>query len=158
MTSKKVLPRIFSSDSNRSPFKMSFKFGNRKNFGKERYGPEWWSYIRPRKMTRRPRGEKIYSYTLSLTSALDGVGGQRTGTNCVGGWVGPRAGLDRCEKSRLIGIRSPDRPALSEYLLIYLSTDGSHVKSWNLENCEELYLDDGRRKQVVCICDCNLYG
>ena len=48
------------------------------------------------------------SCTLSLTSALDGgVGGKRhdppdlpLGTHFVGGWVGPRAGLDRCEKSR----------------------------------------------------------
>jgi hypothetical protein len=41
---------------------------------------------------------------LSLTSALDGVGGQRhapaalpperPGTPCIGGWVGHRAGLD----------------------------------------------------------------
>ena len=39
-----------------------------------------------------------------------GVGGQRhapaaltrerLGTNCIGGWVGPRAGLDGCGKSR----------------------------------------------------------
>ena len=26
--------------------------------------------------------------------------GNRPGTHCVGGWVGPRAGLDVCEKSR----------------------------------------------------------
>ena len=25
---------------------------------------------------------------------------ERPGTHCAGGWVGPRAGLDRCEKSR----------------------------------------------------------
>jgi hypothetical protein len=25
---------------------------------------------------------------------------ERPGTHCTGGWVGPRAGLDRCEKSR----------------------------------------------------------
>ena len=30
--------------------------------------------------------------------------------------MGPRAGLDRCRKSCLIGIRSPDRPARSEPL------------------------------------------
>jgi len=53
-----------------------------------------------------------YSSTLSLTSALDGVGGQRRapatlplgkrpGTHCEQGWVRPRAGLDRCGKSRL---------------------------------------------------------
>jgi hypothetical protein len=26
--------------------------------------------------------------------------GKRPGTYCIGGWVGPRAGLDGCEKSR----------------------------------------------------------
>ena len=36
---------------------------------------------------------------------------ERPGTHCTGGWVGLRAGLDRCGKSRLTGIRSPDRPA-----------------------------------------------
>jgi hypothetical protein len=52
----------------------------------------------------------MYSCTLSLTSALDGVGdqrhtpadlpaGKRPGTHCIGGWVGPRAGLDVCGKS-----------------------------------------------------------
>ena len=46
-----------------------------------------------------------------LTSALEGVRGQRhapaapylrerPGTHCTVGWVGLRAGLDRCEKSR----------------------------------------------------------
>jgi hypothetical protein len=25
---------------------------------------------------------------------------KRPGTHCIGGWVGPRAGLDGCEKSR----------------------------------------------------------
>jgi len=25
---------------------------------------------------------------------------ERPGTHCTGGWVGPRAGLDRCRKSR----------------------------------------------------------
>ena len=50
-----------------------------------------------------PEGEWRYSSTLSLTSALGGVGGQHTpaalpperhGNRCIGGWVGPRAGLD----------------------------------------------------------------
>jgi hypothetical protein len=51
------------------------------------------------------------SSTLSLTSALDEVGGQlhasaslrpgkRTGTHRIGGWVDPRACLDGCGKSR----------------------------------------------------------
>ena len=39
-------------------------------------------------------------------------------TRCVGGWVGPRAGLDGCGKylPPLTGIRSPERPARSESL------------------------------------------
>ena len=51
-----------------------------------------------------------------------GVGGERqataavmsggiSGTHFTGGWVGARAGLDGCGKSRPTGIRSPDRPA-----------------------------------------------
>ena len=52
-----------------------------------------------------PEGEQMYSSTLPSTSALDGGGWsaprpgrftprERTGTHCIGGWVGPRAGLD----------------------------------------------------------------
>ena len=41
---------------------------------------------------------------------------ERPGTHCIRDWVGPRAGLDRCGKSRPTGIRSPDRPACSESL------------------------------------------
>ena len=42
---------------------------------------------------------------------------ERPCTHCTGGWVGPRAGLDGCAKSRLPnGIRSPDRPARCESL------------------------------------------
>jgi len=53
----------------------------------------------------------MYSCTHSLTSVLDGLGrqrhapaalpsGKRPGTHYLGGWVGPRAGLDGCGKSR----------------------------------------------------------
>jgi hypothetical protein len=42
---------------------------------------------------------------------------ERHGNHCIGGWVGPRAGLDGDEKSRPpTGIRSPDRLARSESL------------------------------------------
>jgi hypothetical protein len=42
---------------------------------------------------------------------------ERPGTHCIGGWVGPRAGLDRWGKSRPpIGIWSQDRPARNESL------------------------------------------
>ena len=59
-----------------------------------------------------PEGGQMYSSTLPSTLALDGgVGGQRhapaalppgerPGTHCIGGWVGLRAGLDGCGKSR----------------------------------------------------------
>ena len=59
-----------------------------------------------------------------------GVSGQRhapdalppvkLGTRSIGGWVGPRAGLDGCGKSRPTGIQFPDRPARSESLYISL--------------------------------------
>ena len=40
----------------------------------------------------------------------------RPGTHCVGGWVGPRAGVDGRGKSRPIGVLTPYRPARSESL------------------------------------------
>jgi hypothetical protein len=71
-----------------------------------------------------PVGEYRHISTLSLTSALDGVGSQRhasaalppgkkPGTHCTGGWVGPRTGLARCGKSRpphQDSIPGPPRP------------------------------------------------
>jgi hypothetical protein len=49
-----------------------------------------------------PERVQIYC-TLSLTSALDEVGGQRHAPaalpHCTEGWMGPRAGLDECGKS-----------------------------------------------------------
>jgi hypothetical protein len=68
----------------------------------------------------------MYRSTLSLTSALDGVGGwlrhapvvlpseKRHGIHYIGDWVGSRVGLDECGKSRPTGIRSPDHPARIE--------------------------------------------
>jgi hypothetical protein len=67
--------------------------------------------VHPRTDQKVQGGEWRYSSILSLTLALDGVGGQRhapadlppgkrPGTHCIGGWVGPRAGLDGCRKSR----------------------------------------------------------
>jgi hypothetical protein len=41
---------------------------------------------------------------------------ERPSTHCIEDWEGPRAGLDGCGKSRLTGIRSPDRPARKESL------------------------------------------
>ena len=37
--------------------------------------------------------------------------GMRTCILCIGGWVGPRAGLDGCRKLAFFGVRSPYSPA-----------------------------------------------
>jgi hypothetical protein len=42
--------------------------------------------------------------------------GKRPGTHCIGGWVGPRSGLDGCKKSCSYRDSIPDRPARSESL------------------------------------------
>jgi hypothetical protein len=73
-----------------------------------------------------PEGEKGYSSTLSLTSALDGDGWStphpgrftpRKDPVPIEVWVGRRPGLDRCRKScHLTGIRSQDCPAHSKSL------------------------------------------
>jgi len=64
--------------------------------------------VHPRTGHEDPGVGYKYSSTLSLTSALDEGGcllnvtprplypRERPGTHCIGGWVGPRAGLDRC--------------------------------------------------------------
>jgi hypothetical protein len=50
--------------------------------------------------------------------------------------VGPGAGLNRCGKSRSIGIRSPDLPARSKSLY-RLRYPGSHVPNLPALKCEE---------------------
>ena len=54
---------------------------------------------------------------------------ERPGTHCIGGWVGLRAGLYGCGKSRPpTRIRSPDLPSCSESLY-RLSYSGPH-RNW----------------------------
>jgi hypothetical protein len=75
----------------------------------------WANNVKPRGIkvkvnSLRPRSGVEAHSTLSLTSALDGNGqrqaptalppGKRQGNNRIGGWVGPRTGLDGCGKSR----------------------------------------------------------
>ena len=83
--------------------------------------------MNPRRGHKGSEGEWRYSPTLSLTWVLDSGGWstprsdrftwrKRPCTHCTGGWVGPRASLDRCGKSRPTGIRSPERPACSQSL------------------------------------------
>ena len=58
------------------------------------------------------------------------------GTHCTRGWVGPRAGLDGCGKSRPppTGIRSPDRPARRESLY-RLSYHGEIIRHIERNRC-----------------------
>jgi hypothetical protein len=63
----------------------------------------------PRTGHESPEGVYMFSSTSFLTPALDGgewlthtpaaLPPGRPGTRCIGGWVGPRAGLDGCGKS-----------------------------------------------------------
>jgi hypothetical protein len=73
-------------------------------------------------VTKDQKGNK--GITLSLTSALDGVGGQRyapaalppgkrPGTHCFGGRAGPRAVWTGAENLASTGNPSPDRPAVA---------------------------------------------
>jgi hypothetical protein len=83
-------------------------------------------------VNKGPQQEWRYSYTLPLTSALDGVGsqcytpadlppGKKPGTKCTEGCVGPRGGLDNCGKSR-----SPTSPryyyAITKLIYMYVHT------------------------------------
>ena len=66
-------------------------------------------------------GEQRYRSTLSLTSALDRGGwpmsSPRRKTDCIGGWVGPRAGLDACGKPLLHRVSIPG-PSIAQQAAI----------------------------------------
>ena len=56
------------------------------------------------------------------------------GTHCTGGWVGPRAGLEGCGKSRPPpGFDTPDRPVRSESLY-RLSYHGPYILQYLAES------------------------
>ena len=46
---------------------------------------------------------------------------ERPGIHCIGGWVGPKTGLDGAENLAPTRIRSSDRPARSESMPTELS-------------------------------------
>ena len=84
-------------------------------------------------------GVQVQLYTF-LTPALEGAEGsesrpgrslsrERPDTHCTGDWVGPRAGLDKCGKSRPHRDSIPDLPARSQslYRLSYPAY-GLHLK------------------------------
>ena len=77
-----------------------------------------------------PEGEQLYSSSLSFKlGARWWVGdqrhapaalppGKRPGTCCVGGWMGPRNGLNGCGKSRLLKQDSIPGPSSSQRVAI----------------------------------------
>ena len=78
----------------------------------------------PEQATKAQRRSKGISPLFLQPRRQMGVGGQRHApaalppgkTHCIGGWVGPRAGLDRFGISRLHRHSIPDRPDRSESL------------------------------------------
>ena len=85
-----------------------------------------------------PEGEQIYSSTLPSNSALDGgwvvnatprplYPRERPGTHCIGGWVGPTAGLDGCGKF----CRPPGFEARTVHLVASRYTDPWNCSSTN---------------------------
>jgi len=66
--------------------------------------------VHPRTGHESPEGKQMYGSTLSLILALDGgwvvnatpqplYPREKPGTHCIGGRVGPRAGVEGCGKS-----------------------------------------------------------
>jgi hypothetical protein len=53
-------------------------------------------------------------WVVNATPRLPYPPGKTPGTHYIGGWVGPRARLDRCEKSRLLDPRTV-QPVASHY-------------------------------------------
>jgi len=93
--------------------------------------------VHPRTGHKGPEKEYMYSFTLSLTSALD-VGRwsspcrshltpRKDPTCCIGGWVSPRASLDWCRKSGPHRNSIP-RPSVRSKLLYRLCYPCPHLK------------------------------
>ena len=59
---------------------------------------------------------------------------ERPGTHCIGGWLGPRAGLDRCGKSRPLPGFDPRtvQPVASRYTDWDIPAHGEMIEK-NLE-------------------------
>ena len=103
--------------------------------------------------TEAQRGVDVQLY--SLTSALDGADGQRhapatlpsgkrPGTHCIGGWVGTKAGLVGCGKSRphrdsISGPSSPQQVAIPTELS-RPTLDKSTRTNWKCGLCNLIFV------------------
>jgi len=89
-------------------------------------------------------------------------GGKGPGTHCIGGWVGPRAGLDRCGKSRphrhsrVTGPSSPQLVAipteLSRPTIVASNNKQSHkLSSYNKSQQDAVFLNFILVKNSTCL-------
>jgi hypothetical protein len=67
---------------------------------------------------------------------------ERSGTHCVGGWVGPRTGLDGCGKSR------PPPPGFDPRTVQPVA---SPYTDWAIPG-HRGYVDQGESTAVVAVC------
>jgi len=96
-----------------------------------------WSHYRPGVAQRVGRGIALLFHDRGTRRWVSGqqhvptalYPRERPGTHFTGGWVGPRAGLDRCGKSRPHRVSIPDRPARSQslYRLSYRAHTHTHI-------------------------------
>ena len=102
----------------RSTFNCNYSIWHWSNFGK----CSVWSQLKMRVMDRSLLPSAIVEgnrgnrkgWGVKATPRPHFTPREDSGTHCTGGWVGTRAGLDSCGKSRSTGIRSSDRPARSQ--------------------------------------------
>ena len=91
----------------------------------------------------------------------------KAGAHCRGGWVGSRADLDGCRKSRPTGIRSPNRPARNEslYRLSYPGPLNKDLNNRNVFNIADLKREATKFFKVMTFlvfskldCPCTRHG
>jgi hypothetical protein len=68
-------------------------------------------------------------WMINATPRATSPPGKRAGTHCVGSWMGPRAGLDGCRKSRLpLGFDSRTvQTVASRYINYTISAQGTQI-------------------------------
>jgi hypothetical protein len=79
---------------------------------------------------------------------------ERPGTQCIGGWIGHRFGLDRCGKTPPTGIRSPCRQ-VSRKSLYRLSYRGHpHSCSKFFQDCSNCLSKFSASPPLICTFQC----
>jgi hypothetical protein len=74
--------------------------------------------------------------------------GKRTGTHCIGGWVGLRAALDGCRKSLPQWDLIPDCPALSNFAILTM------LSRFTVDTCTFMFMETDTHGVVTYFPDC----